>query len=194
MLLKDKLKNTKLILASASPRRQNLLRDMGLDFEVQIRDTIESYPDDLRAEQIPLYICRKKADAFVSEELKNTILITADTIVWLDSEVLSKPVTSSDAEITLGKLSGKKHEVITAVCIKSENKLNTFYSSTDVYFKALSSDEIKYYIEFYKPFDKAGAYGIQEWIGYIGIYRIEGSYFNVMGLPTQRLYEELLKF
>jgi len=194
MLLKDKLKNTKLILASASPRRQNLLRDMGLDFEVQIRDTIESYPDDLRAEQIPLYICRKKADAFVSEELKNTILITADTIVWLDSEVLSKPVTSSDAEITLGKLSGKKHEVITAVCIKSENKLNTFYSSTDVYFKDLSSDEIKYYIEFYKPFDKAGAYGIQEWIGYIGIYRIEGSYFNVMGLPTQRLYEELLKF
>lgn len=194
MLLKDKLKNTKLILASASPRRQKLLRDMGLNFEVQIRDTIESYPDDLRAEQIPLYICRKKADAFVSEELKNTILITADTIVWLDSEVLSKPVTNSDAEITLGKLSGKKHEVITAVCIKSENKLNTFYSSTDVYFKDLSSDEIKYYIEFYKPFDKAGAYGIQEWIGYTGIYRIEGSYFNVMGLPTQRLYEELMNF
>ncbi|MCD4681484.1 MAG: Maf family nucleotide pyrophosphatase [Bacteroidales bacterium] len=194
MLLKDKLKNTKIILASASPRRHNLFREMGLDFEVQIRDTIESYPDDLRAEQIPLYLCRKKADAFVSEELKNTILITADTIVWLDSEVLSKPVTSSDAEITLGKLSGKKHEVITAVCIKSENKLNTFYSSTDVYFKDLSLDEIKYYIEFYKPFDKAGAYGIQEWIGYTGIYRIEGSYFNVMGLPTQKLYEELLKF
>ncbi len=194
MLLREKFINKKIILASASPRRQKLLREMGLDFEVQVRETDESYPDDLKAEQIALYLCRKKADAFGIDELHKTVLITADTIVWLNNEALDKPANNVEAEIILNKLSGNKHEVITAVCIKSDNKLRTFYSSTDVCFNDLSSAEIKYYIETYKPFDKAGAYGIQEWIGYIGINRIEGSYFNVMGLPTQKLYKELMEF
>jgi len=194
MLIQQKFKDIKIILASASPRRQHLLKEMGLDFEVQVREIDESYPDDLKAEEIALFLCRKKADSFHIDELINKVLITADTIVWMNNEVLGKPDSNKDAEITLKKLSGRRHEVITAVCIKSENKLHTFYSSTDVYFKDLSDFEIKYYIEYYKPFDKAGAYGIQEWIGYTGIYRIEGSYFNVMGLPTQKLYEELLKF
>jgi len=194
MLLQEKLKNKKVILASASPRRQDLLKKMGIDFEVRVRETDELYPDGLKAEQIPLYLCRKKAGNFDPGELKNSILITADTIVWLNNEVLGKPVNNDDAEMTLRKLSGQKHEVITAVCIKSENKQKAFYSNTGVYFKEISFDEMKYYIESCKPFDKAGAYGIQEWIGYTGIYRIEGSYYNVMGLPTQKLYEELIKF
>lgn len=193
-MLKEKIKNKKIILASRSPRRQNLLKEMDVEFEVQVRETDEVYPQNLKAEEIALYLCKKKADAFLSEELHNAILITADTIVWLDNEILDKPAVKEEAAEILSRLSGKKHEVITAVCLKSDSKEQLFYVNTQVFFKELRADEISYYIDFYKPYDKAGAYGIQEWIGYTGIYRIEGSYYNVMGLPTERLYEELMLF
>ena len=194
MLLQQKLKNKRIILASASPRRQYLLKEMGLNFEVQVREIEESFPFDLKAEKIPLFLCKKKADTFSVDELHDTILITADTIVWLNNEVLEKPANSGEAEIILKKLSGKMHEVITAVCIKSKDKESLFFSSTLVYFKELLEEEIKYYIDVYQPYDKAGAYGIQEWIGMIGVPRIEGSYFTVMGLPMHKLYNVLLNY
>lgn len=194
MLLQEKLKNKTIILASNSPRRQHLLKQMDIDFEVQIRETDETFPENLKREDIAIYLCKKKAAAFGSDELCNIILIAADTIVWLDGKVLGKPSDNKDAVRILKKLSGQKHEVITGVCLKSDKKEISFFSCTQVYFKALNQDEIDHYIRQYKPFDKAGAYGIQEWIGYTGIFRIEGSYYNVMGLPTARLYEQLMEF
>jgi septum formation protein len=190
----EELKKYHFILASKSPRRQFLLKDLGLDFEVHTKDVDESFPEDLKAQEIPLYLCQRKADAFDRELDENTIVITADTIVWVHGQVLNKPENYEDAVRMLKLLSGKMHEVYTGVCIKSKHKTKVFYSLTKVYFKSLSEDEIEYYIKNFHPYDKAGAYGAQEWIGYIAVEKIEGSYFNVMGLPLRELYEELLAF
>ena len=191
--MKD-LKKHNLILASKSPRRQYLMKELGLDFEVHTKEVDESFPENLKAQEIPLYLCQKKADAFDQELTDNTIVITADTIVWIDNQVLNKPENFDDAVRMLKLLSGKKHEVYTGVCLKSKHKTKTFYALTNVYFKELSQEEIEYYINNFNPYDKAGAYGAQEWIGYIAVEKIEGSYFNVMGLPVRELYEELLEF
>ncbi|MBN8697083.1 MAG: septum formation protein Maf [Bacteroidetes bacterium] len=190
----EELKKYKLILASKSPRRQFLLKELGLDFEVRTKEVDESFPDTLKAQEIPLYLCQKKADAFDEELNDNTIVITADTIVWVEGQVLNKPENYEDAVRMLQLLSGKMHEVYTGVCLKSKHKSKSFYALTKVYFKELSRQEIDYYINNYHPYDKAGSYGAQEWIGYIAVEKIEGSYFNVMGLPVRELYEELLKF
>ena len=190
----EELKKYTLLLASKSPRRHYLLKELGLDFEVRTKEVDESFPEQLKAAEIPLYLCEKKADAFDEELTDNTIVITADTIVWLDGHVLNKPQNFNDAVRMLQLLSGKMHEVYTGVCLKSKNKTTSFVALTKVYFKELSLEEIEFYIRNYNPYDKAGAYGAQEWIGYIAIDRIEGTYFNVMGLPVRDLYEELLKF
>ncbi len=193
MLLKE-FKNRKIILASKSPRRQYLLKELGLIFEVDTKEVDESFPENLKAQEIPLYLCQKKADAFKEELSNDTIVITADTIVWLENQVLNKPENFEDAVRMLQLLSGKMHEVYTGVCLKSKNKTKTFYAVTKVYFKILTLEEIEYYITNYNPYDKAGAYGAQEFIGYIAIDKIEGTYFNVMGLPLKELYENLLAF
>lgn len=184
----------KLILASKSPRRQYLLKELGLSFEIITKEVDETFPSELKAQEIPLYLCEHKANAFDRELNDNTIVITADTIVWVEGQVLNKPVDYADAVRMLELLSGKMHEVYTAVCLKSKKHTSSFYALTKVYFKHLSPEEIHYYVTNYQPYDKAGAYGAQEWIGYIGVEKIEGSYFNVMGLPVKELYEELLKF
>lgn len=193
MILED-LKKYKFILASKSPRRQYLLKELGLNFEVHTKEVDESFPDTLKAQEIPLYLCKKKADAFQEEIDESTIVITADTIVWVNEQVLNKPENYEDAVRMLELLSGQMHEVFTGVCLKSKNKTKTFYAVTKVYFKKLTKEEIDYYITNYKPYDKAGAYGAQEFIGYIAIDKIEGTYFNVMGLPLRELYENLLSF
>ena len=190
----EDLKKYHFILASKSPRRQFLLKDLGLDFEVRTKEVDESFPAELKAEQIPLYLCEKKAHAFDDDLNDNSIVITADTIVWVDNQVLNKPENFDDAVRMLKLLSGKMHEVYTGVCLKSKDKITSFYAVTKVHFKALTDEEINYYISNFHPYDKAGAYGAQEWIGYIAVDKIEGSYFNVMGLPLKELYEELLKF
>ncbi len=193
-MLFEELKKYHFILASKSPRRQYLLKELGLDFEVYTKEVDESFPDNLKAEEIPLYLSQKKADAFDIELTDNTIVITADTVVWIDGQVLNKPENFNDAVRMLKLLSGKMHEVYTGVCLRSKNKTKSFYALTKVFFKTLSQQEIEYYINNYHPYDKAGAYGAQEFMGYIGVEKIEGSYFNVMGLPVRELYEELLKF
>ncbi|MBN2778379.1 MAG: septum formation protein Maf [Bacteroidales bacterium] len=186
--------NYEILLATASPRRQELLAQTGIQFKiVKAPDIVEDYPNNLYRENIATFLAEKKAAAF-QDLTKNQILITADTIVWLNDIVLGKPTDYSDAFQMLKLLSGKSHYVITGVCIKSIEKTKTFYSETLVRFANLEDEEIRYYIEKYKPFDKAGAYGIQEWIGKIGIDYIEGSYYNVVGLPVQMLYRELKKF
>jgi len=195
MQLLDILNHKKIILASRSPRRHYLLNELGLNFEIKFsRETNEEYPDNLANKEIPVYLAEKKANSLKKELNNSDIIIAADTIVWCDNKVINKPTDISDAINILKTLSGKKHQVITGVCLLSKTNSNSFFSITDVFFKELSLEEINYYIENYKPLDKAGAYGIQEWIGYIGIEKIEGSYFNVMGLPIQKLYIELQKF
>lgn len=190
----EDLKKHHFILASKSPRRQYLLKELGLTFDIHTKDVDESFPEQLKAQEIPLYLCEKKANAFDAELADESIVITSDTIVWVDGQVLNKPVDKADAVRMLQLLSGKMHEVFTGVCLKSKRKTTSFYACTKVYFKTLSLQEINYYIENYSPYDKAGAYGAQEWIGYIAVEKIEGSYFNVMGLPLKELYEELLRF
>jgi septum formation protein len=190
----EDLKKYRILLASKSPRRQYLLKELGLDVEVRTKEVDESFPENLKAQEIPLYLCEKKAAAFDEELHDNTIVITADTIVWVEGQVLNKPEDYSDAVRMLKLLSGKMHEVYTGVCLKSKKKTKSFYALTKVYFKNLTQEEIDYYIKNYNPYDKAGAYGAQEWIGYIAVEKIEGTYFNVMGLPVNELYEELLKF
>ena len=192
----NQLSKYKILLASKSPRRQYLLKELGLDFEVRTKEVDESFPDELKAHEIPLYLCEKKAHAFDEELNDNTIVITADTVVWLPqtNEVLNKPENFDDAVRMLQLLSGKMHEVYTGVCLKSKNKTKSFYALTKVYFKPLTLEEIELYINNYKPFDKAGSYGAQDWIGLVAVEKIEGTYFNVMGLPVKELYEELLKF
>ncbi|MEI7596694.1 MAG: Maf family nucleotide pyrophosphatase [Bacteroidota bacterium] len=185
----------KVVLASRSPRRQMLLDGLGVDFETIVLETDESYSNILKREAIAEYLSKKKADEFAAQyNMKGLLVITADTIVMMDNKVLNKPVNKDDAVAMLNALSGRMHEVVTGVTIKTEDKEITFHAISKVFFKVLNSEEIDYYIESFKPFDKAGSYGIQEWIGYIGIENIEGSYFNVMGLPTQRLYEYLKEF
>jgi septum formation protein len=183
-----------IILASKSPRRQNLLKELGFDFEIKTKDIEEVYPLDLKKEAVAIFLSELKASAFKKELKEKDLVLTSDTIVCLDNEIIGKPKNQVDAKKMLGKLSGNKHEVITAVTLSSVEKMHTFYGVTEVFFKSLTQEEINYYIEKYQPFDKAGSYGIQEWIGYIGIEKINGSYFNVMGLPVKQVYDEILKF
>jgi septum formation protein len=183
-----------IILASKSPRRQNLLKELGFEFEIKTKEIEEIYPPALEKEEVAVFLSELKAGAFKQDLEENDLVLTSDTIVCLADEIIGKPKDRADAIKMLGKLSGNKHEVITAVTLTSKEKQHTFYDLTAVYFKKLSTDEIEYYIDKYAPFDKAGSYGIQEWIGYIGIEKINGSYFNVMGLPVKRVYDEILKF
>ena len=181
-----------LILASGSPRRKELLAGLDLPFEVKILpDVDESYPDNLQGKEIPEYIARQKANAYLPLMKDDTLVITADTIVWLNGKVFGKPENKQEAKQMLRNLSGKTHEVITGICLTTKHKQRIFSVLTEVSFAVLSDEEIDYYVEKYSPLDKAGAYGVQEWIGYIGVENIKGSYFNVMGLPVQQLYREL---
>lgn len=190
-----KIENYHIILASNSPRRRELLSGLDLHYEVKVLPDIEeSYPQNLPTEEIPLYIAAEKAAAYKSLMKDNDLIITADTVVVLGSEVLGKPSDHDEARRMLRKLSGQTHQVITGVCLMTCNKERSFGVTTDVTFKELTDEEINYYVEKYQPLDKAGAYGIQEWIGYIGVTGLNGSYFNVMGLPVQRIYNELQNF
>ena len=190
----DNIKKYKVILASASPRRKELMQGLDLEFEVRALPCVdESFPDTLQGGDIPLYISKKKADAYRPFMAYDELVITADTIVWLDGVALGKPADEEEARRMLGNMSGKTHSVFTGVAITTKEVQLSFVAQSDVTFAALSAEEIDYYIAKYKPMDKAGAYGAQEWIGYIGMSNIVGSYFNVMGLPVQRLYSELKK-
>jgi len=181
-----------IILASNSPRRRELLSGLWLEYEVRTLPGIdESYPDTLQGEEIPVYISSKKASAYLDALKNNELLITADTIVWLDGRVLGKPADEDEARQMLRDLSGKTHQVITGVTLATTTFQKSFASVSQVTFASLTEEEISYYVSHYHPMDKAGSYGVQEWIGFIGVERIEGSYFNVMGLPVQRLYREL---
>ena len=181
-----------IILASNSPRRKELLAGLGMPFEVRVlQDIDESYPGDLPVSEVALYIAGKKADAYRASLADDELVITADTVVIVGDEILGKPVDEADAERMLRLISGRTHQVTTGVCMLTRETERRFAVTTDVTFKPLSDDEIRYYITRYKPFDKAGAYGIQEWIGYIGVTGLHGSYYNVMGLPVQRIYETL---
>ena len=183
-----------IILGSNSPRRQELLKSLGFTFLNKPINADETFPIDLLAEEIPLYLAKKKADAYPDDLNENEILITADTIVWCEGKVFNKPANFVEGKKMLESLSGKMHEVFTGVCLKSGNKQTTFYDVSKVYFKKLKAEEIEYYLTNYSPYDKAGGYGVQDWLGYIGIDNIEGSFYNVMGLPVKELYEELIKF
>ncbi len=194
MLLSELIKNYRIILASQSPRRQELLRDLGITFDTVVRDYDETYPAALSGEEIARFISAAKAQSFKSEISDNEIVITADTIVWCENTVLGKPVDKNDAIRMIREISGKTHEVITAVSLLSKSKMTTFSDTTKVTFNKLDDEEIVYYVERFKPFDKAGAYGIQEWIGLAACSSVEGSYFNVVGLPVQKLYIELQNF
>lgn len=194
-MLYETLQRYDIVLGSASPRRKYLLEEMGLRFRVMVNSTIEeSWPQDLSKEEIPVYLARLKAGHILETVPENTLLITADTIVWMENEVINKPDGREDAIRMLKRLSGNMHEVLTGVCLRSAGREHTFCASSLVWFAMLSNEEIAYYVDHYRPFDKAGAYGIQDWIGYIGVEKIEGSYFNVMGLPLQRMYHELKIF
>ncbi len=193
-MLNKLLQKYNIILGSASPRRKELLSDIGIEFNIQTTDKEEKYPSTLKEEKIAEFLAQQKS-TFLSENQKNTdLLITADTIVAYESQVLNKPQNKEEAFNILNKLSGKTHKVITGVCVKSINREVTFSAITMVTFRKLKHEEIEYYINNFNPFDKAGAYGIQDWIGQIGIQRIDGSYSNVVGLPTKELYEQLELF
>ena len=193
-MLVNKLKRYNIILGSSSPRRKELLAEMGIDFRIQTTDKKESYPKNLIDDEIAQFLTAQKSE-FLSENLRsNDLLITADTIVVQNGEIIHKPNGKQDAIDILRRLSGSSHKVITGVCIKSVEKKVVFSSVTEVFFSNLSDEEINFYVERYTPFDKAGAYGIQEWIGFIGIKKIIGSYNNVVGLPTVELYNHLVQF
>ncbi len=193
-MLKEKFKNHTIILASGSPRRQQFLKDLDLDFEIRLKEVEEIYPEGLEAEEITNFLAELKANAFEGELKENDLLITSDTIVWFDNKALGKPKNYDDAFQILKSLSGNTHDVITSVCIKTIENTDVFYELTTVTFNELPDEAIHYYLEHYKPYDKAGAYGIQEWIGFIGVSRIEGSYANVMGLPVDKVYSYLTNF
>lgn len=183
------------VLGSASPRRKELLEKMGFEFEVKVKDTDESYPASMPQEEVAEYIAVKKAHAFDFDELpENALLVTADTIVLLNGRIFGKPADREEAVRMLYALSGQTHKVITGVCLRSRQKQENFSVLSEVTFRVLSLEEIEYYVDKLKPFDKAGAYGLQEWIGYVALEHIEGSFFNVMGLPTQRLYRAMMDF
>ena len=190
----DNIKDYKVILASASPRRHELLKGLDVEFSVKkLPDVEETYPAELQAGDVPLFLSKKKADAYRPIMGDDELVITADTIVWLDGKVLGKPADVDEARRMLHNMSGKRHAVFTGVTITTKSEQRSFVAQSNVTFAVLTEEEVEYYIEKYKPMDKAGAYGAQEWIGYIGMENIEGSYFNVMGLPAQRLYSELKK-
>jgi septum formation protein len=191
-MLKKSLKNHKIILASGSPRRQQFFKDLDLDFEIRLKEIEEIYPTYLKASEITDYLAVLKANAFEGELNENEILVTSDTIVWHKNQALGKPKDYDDAFQILKKLSNETHEVITSVCFKTTKSTTVFHEVTKVTFSTLSEDSIHYYLKNYQPFDKAGAYGIQEWIGFIGVSKIEGSYANVMGLPTDKVFNYLL--
>lgn len=192
-MLFENLRPYRIFLASRSLRRQQLMRELGVEFEIVVRDFDESYPEGLNGEEIARYVAGKKALAFEGKVKENEIVITADTIVWCRGKVLGKPVDSEDAVNMLKEISGRTHEVITGVSLLTIDKNVTFTESTRVTFEEMTETEILYYVEKFAPYDKAGAYGIQEWIGLAACSHIDGSYFNVVGLPVQRLYKELKK-
>ena len=191
----DNLQKYHIVLASNSPRRRELLAGLGIGFDVRVLPGIdESYPDDLPTGLIAQHIARAKAQAYRRSMAAHELIITADTVVIVDGEVLGKPHNADDARRMLRTISGRTHQVVTGVCLTTQERQRSFAVTTDVTFKKLSEEEIGYYVDTYRPFDKAGAYGIQEWIGYIGVTGLQGSYFNVMGLPVQRIYAELTTF
>lgn len=194
MSLAEKLKDRNLIIASGSPRRQQFIKDLGLNFEIRLKPIVETYPDSLGSVEIAKYLAKLKAAVFLDELNPEDILITGDTIVWHENRVLNKPKNKEEAFHMLKSLSGKSHKVISSTCLTSTEKSIILHDTTKVYFKKLNDQEINYYIEHFKPFDKAGAYGIQEWIGKIGIEKIEGSFYNVMGMPVAKVYEALKSF
>ena len=179
-----------LILASNSPRRQQLLKDAGFEFSVRVKDTNEDFPSTMPPSEVPAFLAQKKAEAF-RQDLDNQIILTADTIVVVDNEILNKPIDASEASMMLKKLSGRQHQVITGVCVMTKESTETFIDIANVFFRELTNQEIEYYIQTCKPFDKAGSYGVQDFIGMVGIPRMEGSYFTVMGLPVHRVYDAL---
>lgn len=194
-MIQNRLKQYQIILASQSPRRAELLKQLGLDFSLDSKNVEEVYPEGLNNVEIAIYLSQLKAAPYQMEvKGTNKLVITSDTIVCVDNEVLGKPTDRNDAIAMLQKLSGRAHEVITGVTLISTQKSKSFFASTKVFFKDLTYNEIEFYVDEYKPYDKAGAYGIQEWIGMTGIEKIEGSYFNVVGLPVQKLYTELMNF
>ena len=193
-MLSDLLKDKIIVLGSASPRRKTLLRAIINDFEIKVSDLEEEYPKNLKEKEISEFLAIQKSDVLSIKIKKNEILITADTIVIKGGQILNKPKNKTEAKEMLVFLSGSSHKVITSVCLRDQQKKLVFSSITKVFFKPLSDAEINYYVEEYKPLDKAGSYGIQEWIGLIGITKIEGSYFNVVGLPIEKLYQKLIQF
>ncbi len=194
-MLPEKIKRYTVYLASQSPRRQKLLEQMNIDFLIASAvQADEQYNFALKREEIAMFLSKKKSDAYAYLLKDNRLLITADTIVWTDGKVLGKPADETEAVKMLKILSEKKHSVITGITLRTVEKEHTFFAETEVKFRKLTTDEILYYIKKYKPYDKAGAYGIQEWIGLVGIEEINGSYFNVVGLPTEKLYVELCNF
>lgn len=190
-MLTHKLANYSIILASGSPRRQQFFKDLDLDFEIRLKEIEEIYPSELKAGEITNYLAELKANAFEGKLNDNEILITSDTIVWHNDKALGKPKDKEDAFAILKSLSNATHEVITSVCFKTKNKIELISEITKVTFNPLTDAMIDYYLEHYKPYDKAGAYGIQEWIGFIGVAKVEGSYTNVMGMPTDKVFEYL---
>lgn len=193
-MLKEKLKNYRIILASGSPRRQQFFKDLDLDFEIRLKEIEEVFPPNLIEEDITDYLAVLKSDAFEGELQENDILITSDTIVWHEKKALGKPKDYEDAFLMLQSLSNKTHKVITSVCFKTKDKIEVISETTFVTFHPLSEIEIRYYLDKYQPFDKAGSYGIQEWIGFIGVAKIDGSYSNVMGMPVDKVYQYLSNF
>lgn len=193
-MLKDKLNKINIILASGSPRRQQFFKEMDLHYTIRLKEIEEIYPEHLQAEEITNFLAELKANAFENELKENDVLVTSDTIVWLNGKALGKPKDYEDAFEMLQQLANQTHEVITSVCLKSIDKTEVFHCVTKVTFANLSDEAIKYYLDNYQPFDKAGSYGIQDWIGLVGISKIEGSYTNVVGLPTEMLFQKLMNY
>ncbi|TXI69468.1 MAG: septum formation protein Maf [Flavobacterium sp.] len=193
-MLKDKLNTINIILASGSPRRQQFFKEMDLHYTIRLKEIEEIYPEHLQAEEITNFLAELKASTFENELKENDVLVTSDTIVWLNGKALGKPKDYDDAFQMLQQLANQTHEVITSVCLKSIEKTEVFHCVTKVTFANLSDEAIKYYLDNYQPFDKAGSYGIQDWIGLIGISKIEGSYTNVVGLPTEMLFQKLMQY
>jgi len=193
-MLKEKLNRINIILASGSPRRQQFFKEMDLHYTIRLKEIEEIYPEHLQAEEITNFLAELKASAFENELEENDILVTSDTIVWLNGKALGKPKNYDDAFKMLQQLANQTHEVITSICLKSIDKTDVFHCVTKVTFANISDETITYYLNNYKPFDKAGSYGIQDWIGLIGILKIEGSYTNVVGLPTEILFQKLMQY
>ena len=193
-MLKEKLNKINIILASGSPRRQQFFKEMDLHYTIRLKEIEEIYPEHLQAEEITNFLAELKANAFENELKENDVLVTSDTIVWLNGKALGKPKDYDDSFKMLQQLANQTHEVITSVCLKSIDKTDVFHNVTKVTFANLSDEAITYYLNNYQPFDKAGSYGIQDWIGLIGISKIEGSYTNVVGLPTEMLFQKLMNY